>query len=42
MADKPAEPKLYFKFLPKEQVFALFEAFKKLLMQLQNQRKKNV
>ena len=31
MADKPAEPKLYFKFLPKEQVFALFEAFKKAL-----------
>ena len=31
MADKPAEPKLYFKFLPKEQVFAFFDAFKKAL-----------
>ena len=31
MADKPAEPKLYFKFLPKEQIFAFFDAFKKAL-----------
>ena len=31
MADKPAEPKLYFKFLSKEQVFAFFDAFKKAL-----------
>lgn len=31
MADKPALPKLYFKFLPKEQVFAFFDAFKKAL-----------
>ena len=31
MADKPAEPKIYFKFLPKDQIFAFFEAFKKAL-----------
>ena len=31
MADKPAEPKLYFKFLPKEQILAFFDAFKKAL-----------
>ena len=31
MADKPAEPKLYFKCLPKEQIFAFFDAFKKAL-----------
>ena len=31
MADKPAEPKLYFKVLPKEQIFAFFDAFKKAL-----------
>ena len=31
MADKPAEPKIYFKFLPKDQIFAFFDAFKKAL-----------
>ena len=29
MADKPAEPKLYFKFLPKEQLLTFFDALKK-------------
>ena len=29
MADKPAEPKVYFKCLPKEQVFVFFDALKK-------------
>lgn len=31
MADKQAQPKLYFNFLQKEQIFAFFEAFKKAL-----------
>ena len=43
MADKPAEPKVYFKCLPKEQVFAFFDAFKKAFDATpKSEEKKNV
>jgi hypothetical protein len=43
MAEKPAEPKVYFNCLPKEQVFAFFEAFKKAFDEIpKSEEKKNI